>query len=259
MKTKKNTNEGRIKLCKSVLCMVTSFVLICGADAEEKIVSDNFDSMIAGQLLTGRKPNINLTGNLWVTSVNSSTPLFEQTAHGNVDAVGGYQHGSAILLDSAGSYVKPTRITISADLRVGEVTGLANATDKRGLGLGFYKGVNVHSSPLIFAQGLMLDREGNLNLQTDYTFSFPVAYVGAVAFDPSKYYTLTYEVDTKTGNIVSIKLEGSTADYSSFYSTTLFSNAKTKYAGLYVSSTTANYGQFDNFSVSVSPRAEVVK
>ena len=35
MRARKNTNEGRIKLCKSVLCMATGLALVCCVDAEE--------------------------------------------------------------------------------------------------------------------------------------------------------------------------------------------------------------------------------
>ena len=250
----RETDGQGSKLRRCVSRVVVGVALAwCTEARSEVIVSDNFDTMTTEQSLTGRTPDVNLPGSSWVTAVNSGYALTEVIVGGNPGVNGVANDGSAILLDSFGAYTKPTKFRICADLRPNTVAGLASHA--RGLGLGFYKGVNVHPDCRIFSQGLILDGAGNLNLQQDYTFSTMVAYVGT--WSATAYHRLSYDVDTATGFITNISLEGSAADYSSFYATPYFTDANTKYAGLYVTSETGGVsGEFDNLSVTTIPLPE---
>ena len=137
------------------------------------------------------------------------------------------------------------------------------ASDGRGLALGFYASVGSGQYSQNHFTGLVLDGAGNLNLVQDpndtgffgagSTRGTAIPYGGT--FDPMQFYTLSYTVDRSTGRILDISLSGSGADYSPFYSTTLFTPAATVYAGLYSSSSVggAVYGAFDNFSVTAVP------
>lgn len=78
----------------------------------------------------------------------------------------------------------------------------------------------------------------------------PVAYAGT--WSASAFYRLTYSVDTTSGAIQSISLEGSTADYSSPLGNSLFTDAATAYAGMYQSGEAGSiYAVVDNFAVAV--------
>jgi hypothetical protein len=155
------------------------------------------------------------------------------------------------------AYTKPTKFRISADISPQSVDGLA--TNGRGAALGFYSATNSGYSSNNFT-GLVLDKLGNLNLVHDVASGFfdqPGYYLGAAVpytggtFDSTKVYHLSYDVDTVTGAISNISLSGSTANYSSFNATTLFTNSATRYAGMYISSSTINANStFDNFEVS---------
>ena len=56
-----------------------------------------------------------------------------------------------------------------------------------------------------------------------------MTYTGT--FDPAKPHRLSYNVNTLTGNISNVKLQGSTSDYSVFKSKA-FTNAATAYAAV---------------------------
>jgi hypothetical protein len=227
------------------------------------IVADTFTGAVNGGSLTGRTPETDLPGGNWLTSTNM--PFFRTTTtagFGNPvpGAFGGDtgQTGSAVSLASAGPYVKPTLLQISADMRPYLIPGSASAG--RGLALGFYSSVGASQqySQNLFT-GLVLDAAGNLNLVHDpnatgfFTgpgsyLGTPVAYSGGT-FVSSQFYRLSYQVDTVTGAISNISLSGSTADYSSL-NNALFAGTATNYAGMYISGTAAGQGGLDNFQVS---------
>ena len=155
---------------------------------------------------------------------------------------GGGQSGAAISVTSAGTYVKPTVLTVSADLTPENLPGPASGG--RGVALGFYSGTGATQYSQNLFTGLVLDGAGNLNLVQDPNatgffgsgsyMGTSVGYAGGT-FDPTKIYRLTYTVDTTTAKITSLSLAGSTADYSAFYSPALFTTSATAYAGMYTS------------------------
>ena len=162
----------------------------------------------------------------------------------------------ALSLASYGSYTKPTTLQISADISPGDT--ITDGTGLRGIGLGFFSQLNGNQWSNNSFTGLLLDPSGNLNLvQCTNTSGFYATYLGAAVayggtFSPNSFYLLSYDVNTATGQISNIALQGSTANYSAFESPTLFTDPATSYAGLFTSS--AGYGSpvpgFDNFQVS---------
>lgn len=235
-------------------------------NSQKVIVSDDFAGGGNGVSTTGRAPNLaNLPGGTWAQAT-SQTTLFTTTTpgYGNplVGAFQQAQSASAVSISSAGSYVKPSTFTIQADLSPKNIDG--PASQGRGIALGFYSQLNVGAQ---FSQanftGLVLDQAGNLNLVQDPNqigffgpgsfLGTPVAYAGGT-FDPNAFYTLRYDVNTATGAISNIRLSGSTADYSSLFATTLFTNAATAFAGSYGSSAVGGrLGGLDNFLVFTVP------
>jgi len=186
--------------------------------------------------------------------------------------VGGWGHGilsnSAWLnadtlatksIASAGGYSKPSQLTISADLNVGWTNATTRApgglwvhddpsTYYHGLGLGFFQ------AGKFYGLGLRSDDNGNLG----YLFLHEGSSAGAAIvtaqlpwtgspFDSSLFHHLSYTVDTATGGISDITLDGNVyADPV----TSAFTALRTDAAGFYVNSWAGDtYGYVDNFQV----------
>jgi hypothetical protein len=212
-------------------------------------------------------PETDLPGGAWVraTGQASWSTTLNATLNGGFGnplpgSFGNFQSASAVSLASAGTYVKPTRLTISADLSPKDVVG--PASDGRGLALGFYSAVGPGQQfSQNFFTGLVLDSAGNLTLVSDPNPSGffdvgatklpPVAFGGT--FDPNAFYRLSYDVNTVTGAISNIRLGGSTANYSGL-SAPLFTDVATAFAGMYESSAVASgLSALDNFLVVPEP------
>ena len=218
----------------------------------------------------GTPPAADLPGGTWYQPAAGESWVATSSAGYNTGdgwgALGnGGQISDAISISSAGSFTKPTAFVISADIQVLPGTTGA-AAGGRGVGLGFFSTHAADSGTFSqnFFTGLVLDSSGNLNLIQDPNASdffgagsflgTPVAYSGAT-FNPSQFYHLSYQVNTATGGISNISLQGSAADYSSFDSTALFTDSATANAGIYDSSTTGgavNTGNVDNFKVAAA-------
>lgn len=230
-------------------------------NSQQVIVSDDFAGGADGAFTTGRIPDLaNLPGGTWGKATSQDALRTTTSAGYGNPIVGAYQDdqsGSGVSIASSGSYVKPTTFTIQADISPKNLAGLA--ANGRGIALGFYSQLNTSAG---FSQsnftGLVLDSAGNLNLVNDPNQSgffgagsylgSPIAFAGGT-FDPQGFYTLSYDVNTATGAISNIRLSGSTADYSSFYSTALFTDAATMFAGSYGSSEGGGLAGLDNFLV----------
>ncbi len=233
------------------------------------IISDTFAGTTDGASIAGRTLETSLSGGNWQT-FGVNTVSFHATAtagFGNpLNGTFGFngQSVSAVSITSAGAFVKPTVLTISADL-VTSPTGftgtVGSASGGRGMALGFYSSP---SGPTDFSQnlftGLVIDNLGNLNLVSDPNaagffgggsfLGTPIAYVGT--WDASAMHRLSYTVDTTTGAISGISLGGSTASYA--FTTNLFTNSATALAGVYLSSESgATLAGMDNFKVEGIP------
>jgi hypothetical protein len=78
----------------------------------------------------------------------------------------------------------------------------------------------------------------------------PIAFVGT--WDANALRRLTYDIDTTSGTISNISLEGSTANYA--FLTNLFAGVATNYVGMNTSSGVGfTFGAFDNFSLVAIP------
>jgi hypothetical protein len=170
----------------------------------------------------------------------------------------GANAGAGISIADAVGYTKPQSFSVQADLKTGNLSGAAGG-NARGVGLGFY---DFSTDPgnvevAIDFVGLVLAPDGSLyfyeNQGGGQSFSAsPVAFGGT--FDTNAFYTLSYEVDTSTGDISDISLEGSTADYSSLATDAAgqFTDSATVMAAFTGSSAAGGtYGYVDNFTVTV--------
>lgn len=265
---------------KSLLAVTTAALTGLSASAMT-IVSDTFTGNTVNNAdVAGTTPETNLPGTTWGggEGANHVSMLITTGATGFGDALpaiyGRAQNSASISIASAGGYVKPTELTIQADLAPGAGINLGgsgggmtgDASGARGVALGFYdaEGTGGQFSQNNFT-GLVLDLNGNLGLVQDLnntgflgagsTSGTAVAYVGT--WVNTDLYTISYDVDTTTGGISNISVEGSTADYSALETASagLFTDANTTFAGVYTSSTSnnGNFGSVDNFSVSGVP------
>jgi len=241
------------------LLAATTLLIGSTTHASVVIVSDSFTGGADGASIVGRTPDVaNLPGNTWVKMGGRDvTALFTTTSAGFGDptpgVAGNHQNNAGILIASAGSYVKPPILTISADIAPRSTVG--PAADGRGIGLGFFTQTGGQFSQNYFT-GLVLDASGNLNLVSDpngtgffasgATLGTPIAFDGT--WDANQLRRLSFEVNTTTGAISNISLAGSSATYA--FTTTLFTNAATTYAGAYTSSDSlSTFAAMDNFSV----------
>ena len=223
------------------------------------IASDTLTGATAGSPLTGRLPEIRVADAAWIRPTNpNSFAVTSADGSGNPppSASGEAQGASAILIASAGAYSKPTRLSISADLAPRNTEGPASGG--RGVALGFYSAVGGNEFSQNRFTGLVLDNAGNLNLVQDPNatgfFTGPGAFLGtpvpfAGAWDRNVLRRLSYNVDLETGAISNISLEGSSATYS--FTTALFTDAATRYAGVYSSGAVGgSFSAMDNFVVA---------
>lgn len=244
----------------SLATVILLFALAASANAAIPIISADFTGATEFVDLTGTAPNlVNAPGNNWVKA--TGRPSFKSTyTFGNSAPSAFADQGlraSAVELTGSGyTMASDAVITLTADLRplAGGAGASGSASDGRGLALGFYSALGGEFSQNRFT-GLVLDTAGNLNFVNDpnangffdagSTKGTSVAFGGT--FDSSAHYTLSYTVDRNNGNISSISLSGSSADYSSLLTdgAGFFTAVNTVYAGFYQSGTTGGTGNYE--------------
>ena len=261
--------------------MLTLLLALSGASAKAaQIIQDTFTAA-DGTALLGHSPDTNLPGGAYVGVPNPGsgysdgywqceanwapgTPAPTIIRSGQVCAYIDAQYTLPL-----GSYGFQKQLTISADLTVnGLIGGYDSGTGREGgitLGLSSSTGAALPgitgNSIFQFLTGLNLRDDGTLSLYDKGTPSNngivgSVAWSGAAAFDKTQAYHLSYDVDTTTGALSNIQLQGSTADYSSLEGGTRFIYAGNPYLGMYFGSAPTGwpdpnpwYGFIDNLSV----------
>ena len=203
------------------------------------IVNDDFTG-VSGSAISGRSPDaadapgapwsvvaFNLGGGFSATvdaQAGNPAPLAHLSCAGNSNGA------IAIPISSRGSYTKPQRLTISALLRGADPA------------LGFYSALPVQDPDGVFDvfanfTGLRLlsgagdsPDDGTLVLYRSGTVVARVGYTGA--FHAADLHKLSYDVDTRSGAIGAVTLEGSTSDYAAFAAAGAFTDAATAYAAI---------------------------
>lgn len=169
----------------------------------------------------------------------------------NGAAVLGPNAGAAISIASSGGYTKPTMLSLQGDVQVGTIVG-TDYEYARGVGLGFYVAGGYEDTGLEVRSGftgLVLSPQGALYrvLNGIADQANMIAYGGGT-FDPAQFYTLSYNIDTTSGALWGIALEGSTADYSVLGITAAFDDTHTAMVGVLGSSASGGTsGGVDNF------------
>ena len=213
------------------------------------IVSDSFsaDGSVplrrVGNLKIGNMKNrvpdgINLPGLKW-NDFNGST------AFGGQVVLGG-DTGATISLDSYGGYIRPHVLELSADVTVGDLTDGGDGSGGIMLGFAAEKGSGWQSWTKF--TGLVLHQDGRLQYrELGKDIGPAIDYAGS--FLNTRSHHLAYVVDTRSGAISNVRLEGSSAKYD--FSIGTYAASNYKYAAIYGNAGKPRQrGQLDNFTVS---------
>jgi len=237
MKTSNSHCSGGFAMMRVIAAVVSLILVAAEMPAKQQsaatiIISDTFAGA-KGAAIAGRAPDTaNAPGGKWsavaFNTGGSFSPIIETSAgdpaHMAYLLCGGNANGAiAIPMASQGTYTKPQRFTISADLRGADP------------GLGFYSALPVHDPEGVFDvfsnfTGLQRLGDGTLVLYRKGCVAGSVKYTGT--FDAKEFHKLSYDVDTRTGAISNVKLQGSTGNYSAFSVAGAFTDAATAYAAV---------------------------
>lgn len=233
--------------------LTTAFIVFNPAPvrAANTIISDAFTGA-NGASVPGRTPDTtNLPGATYYGDIQTST--IDNTAGNPANSANtGFNSRTMISIGSAGSYVKPSVLTISADLQMNGLTDGGGFI--RGLGLGFYPIENntgvVNGSSLF--TGLAVKPDGTLALVLGGVQQ-AASVVPFSGYSTATFYNLSYSISTATGSITNVVFNGNndTATFSGATTAGDFTDAGTNFVGFYGSSAVAGAGgHVDNFVVS---------
>jgi len=158
--------------------------------------------------------------------------------------------GLAMRITDFGGYVKPTALTIGADMVI-EPGFPAPQNNTQGLALGYYTANDPDETETLASEGftgLVLNPvDGALTLvvngaDSGQTIPYPAT------FDPSVMHYLMYDIDTVSGGIGNIFLDDFVI--TGFVTTAFNVPGATDYAGFYAISPNPHYGRFDHFTVA---------
>ncbi|NQT51037.1 PEP-CTERM sorting domain-containing protein [bacterium] len=213
------------------------------------LYSDTFTAP-NGTLLVGRTPEVNAA--VAGATYDQHNAAWEKDIQSNQARIGA-DTGVSLPLGSSGSYVKPTKIRISATLNTGTLNGSttpSNTGNQRGVGLGFYASTGSPATETDF-RGLLLGTDGRLIVaRDDVPGADRAGFVAQIATGLSTAvpHTVSYEIDTVTGDVSRIILDGVLqADMA----TTIF-NSSTDRAGFFGSANSGGTtGRVDDLVVDV--------
>ncbi len=228
------------------------------------LILDTFTGT-AGTLITAHTPDINVPGGSYVRIGGNDHKL---TGSNQVDM--GPDELAVLPISSAGNYMKPPAMTISAGVEV-NTTG-ADTQVFRGVGLGFYASTPGPDGDTGF-NGLVLSPTGTLSLSNNpgptqstkanfVTVAWPSTALGA--FSTTTTYTVSYTVDTTAANggISGVSVTNTStgvtdtadfADIDNYSGQNLFSDTNTAFAGyMDTAALTGQLGYVSNFQLSAA-------
>jgi prepilin-type N-terminal cleavage/methylation domain-containing protein/prepilin-type processing-associated H-X9-DG protein len=134
----------------------------------------------------------------------------------------------------------PDTVTVSAKLKAGSMTWDANAY--RGVGVGFFSDGQAWQT----FTGLALYNFGGVSELRVLSNSGKIAGAAITGFSSNTWYTVTYTVNFSTGAISDVTMNGTAYNFT----TTAFTRAATRRAGMFVSSAAGSvYGFADDFII----------
>ena len=224
------------------------------------IISDDFDVPGTWDIrnLPGTVPNqVNLPGGTRVEAHgwDWAEPRARGTGYGGLPGTAGLQDdtGLAVPISSSGSYIKPAEFSVSAEIAI-----TAGNPGVGSVALGFYEepppppdrtgtGVNERTN----FTGLLVSDDGSMQLIEDGLLVGSA--IDGPDLDRGTLYALAFDVDTTTGAISNVSLDGVPFTFT----TTAFTDAATAYAAFLASGGQNTDGAVDNFTVS-SIEADVI-
>ena len=214
------------------------------------IIYDNFSGTSGTSIATHPASPVNLPGGNWSVGNGTATYLTPNTL--SFQANNGY----AEIPTKSGGYTPPPTMTISAALSIGNTN--TNGSLSRGMGIGFFasNAATGQVGEFYWAGGLCLDPagsggagsalgqveldQGTGSNENQLVFCpYNPAAFGGKAFSTSAFYTLSYTINTTTGQISNVSLSDGTftdtADYQTidnFNTSAIFTVTNTAYAGI---------------------------
>lgn len=237
------------------LTFLFCFLIALSVNAQTIIVQDNFVATGNQQYFNNTAPATdNLPGGVWTkgSGYSWSDPYIEPTWG---DRPGTCYMGEnmtvlGVSIASAGSYVKPKKIKISAKICV------ITAQDAAGgaVALGFYSEIPVKNIDQngwvdnwsLNFNGLRVCEDGSISIYENGVKGATVQ--SSIALNRNQFYTFSYEIDTQNGQLSSITIEGNTAALS--FTTSAFTDAGTMKAAFVTCGGQNNRGAMDDFVVS---------
>jgi hypothetical protein len=213
-----------------------------------------YDSFTAadGPNLIDRAPDTSngVAGATWA----GPTTVWQQEISSNRALLGADTHVS-LDIASSGGFAQPEIIRVSAIMNLGNTAGPTspdNNETQRGVGLGFYESILSVATNSDF-RGLVLGTDGRLVLaRAGANGSARAGFLAEIAtgIDTSVDHTVSYDINTTTGDISNILLDGVLqADVA----TTIF-NADVNRVGFFASSTSGGTtATYDDFTVIAVP------
>ncbi len=166
-------------------------------------------------------------GSVWQLATGDGNYEANLTSPGELGTIVTFHNvaSTGLSLASHGAYVKPTVMTVSAELAFGgdQPAGFAI--------VGFYSALSGEHTGLVTAHftGLALQADGSLQLsENGKAAGASVKYTGK--YDPSQWVTLTFSIDTRSGAISHISVSGSSSTYA--MTSSAFTDAATAFLGL---------------------------
>lgn len=247
---------------RHLLTLTTLGLLAVGSSiqAQTIIYSDSFTAA-DGTVILGYSPETNNgvveatyheSNNFWTT--NSAVGIFENRAQLGAD------NQANLPINSSGDFVQPELIGVSVVMNMGTTDGPTTASttgEQRGVGLGFFSGTSNLATPEGF-RGLVITTDGRLILaEHGFGGSARAGFIEEIAtdIDTASDHTLSFQINTTTGAISNIFLDGAQQPD---VETSIF-NLDINHVGFMVSSaaggTTATYDDFTVIDAAGGPAA----
>ena len=235
------------RLKNKTIVLVSGFLLGSPGAQASTIYFDAFSGN-DGDSLIGRIPDEGngVTDTLWA----GPTTVWPQDIRDNRASLGADTHVSLDIATGVG-FVQPKIIRVSATMNLGNTAGPStpdNLQVQRGVGLGFYEGILSVATNRDF-RGLVLGTDGRLILARAGENGSPRAgFIAEITtgIDTTIDHSLSYEIDTETGDISNILLDGVPQ---TDVTTTIFA-ANVNRVGFFASSADGGTrASFDDFTV----------
>ena len=230
------------------MSLLSGLFLVSQSSQASTIYFDEFSGDDGGPLV-GRVSDVNngVADALW----DGPTTVWPQDIQGNRAGLGADTHVS-LDISSSGDFVQPERIQVSALMNMGTTSGPgvpSTIEPQRGIGLGFYEGILSVATNSDF-RGLLLGTDGRLILARAGANGSPRAgFLAEIAtgIDTTIDHTLSFEINTITGDISNIILDGQAQPD---VETDIF-NTNVNRVGFFASSEAGGTrATFDNFTVT---------